>query len=204
MEFLIPKDLDRDPSYGMKKESAEFLEKLQVIRENTCLAIARAQNEQAKYYNKGRKDVPPFKVGDKVLINPHTLDWKESKGDGSSLSRRWIGPFEILQKINPKTYRVRLDDRYPGFPLFNYDHLKPYHESPEELGTQTTLPELRTQKAATEEYEVEHILGKKYNKSRKTHMWLVRWKNYGLQHDSWQTKKDLRNAPEALWDFKKA
>ncbi|KAI5892236.1 uncharacterized protein SCHCODRAFT_02480933, partial [Schizophyllum commune H4-8] len=32
------------------------------------------------------------------------------------------------QRINPNVYRLRMDDRYPGLPIFNFEHLKPYHE----------------------------------------------------------------------------
>jgi hypothetical protein len=131
------------------------------------------------------------------------LEWLESKGEGAKLVQRWIGPFEVLQKINPKAYRLRLDDRYPGFPIFNFDHLKPYKESPDRFGLRATLPSTRDHKTESEEYEVEKIVGKKYDKSKKQHMWLVRWKNYGPQFDTWQTKKDLRNAPEMLRAFER-
>jgi hypothetical protein len=142
-------------------------------------------------------------VGSKVLINPHSLEWIESKGEGAKLVQRWIGPFEVLQRINPKTYRLRLDHRYPGFPVFNIDHLKPYNESAQIWGERTTMPSTREHKLVTEEYEVEKIVGKKYDKRRKQHLWLVRWKDYGPQFDTWQTRKDLRNAPEMLRAFEK-
>ncbi|KAI4294359.1 hypothetical protein K525DRAFT_144749, partial [Schizophyllum commune Loenen D] len=32
------------------------------------------------------------------------------------------------QRINPNVYRLRMDDRYPGLPIINFEHLKPYHE----------------------------------------------------------------------------
>ncbi|KAJ7832702.1 hypothetical protein B0H13DRAFT_1914904 [Mycena leptocephala] len=56
-------------------------------------------------------------------------------------------------------------------------------------------------KLATEEYEVERIVGDKYDKQRKTRMWFVRWKDYGPQFDTWQTHKDLRNVPEMLKEY---
>jgi hypothetical protein len=188
----------------MRKESSAYLEELRVHRENARLAIARAQDEQSKYFNRGRRDIPEFKVGSKVLINPHSLEWIESKGDGAKLMQRWIGPFEVLQKINPKAYRLRLDNRYPGFPVFNYDHLKPYTESAGISDTdRLRMPDTRVENKVFEEYEVEKVIGKRYDKSRRQNMWLVRWKNYGPQHDSWQTKKDLRNAPEILRAFER-
>jgi hypothetical protein len=183
----------------MHKDTSSYLEQLQVHQKNARLAIARAQEEQAKHFNRGRRQIPEFRVGSKVLINPHSLEWLESKGEEAKLVQHWIGPFEVLQKINPKTYRLRLDDRYPGFPVFNYDHLKPYKEpTDDEKGARLRLPDTRDKKPATEEYEVERVVGKHYDKSRWQNLWLVRWKNYGPQHDSWQTKKDLRNAPEVL------
>jgi hypothetical protein len=204
LDYLLPKEYSKSASMGMRKESSAYLEQLRIHRENARLAIARAQNEQAKFYNKGRRDIPDFKIGSKVLVNPHSLEWVESKGEGAKLVQRWIGPFEVLQKINPKTYRLRLDDRYPGFPIFNFDHLKPYRESTNEGDApRLRLPETRDAKPASEEYEVEKIVGKRYDKSRRQTIWLVRWKNYGPQHDSWQTRKDLRNAPEMVRAFER-
>jgi hypothetical protein len=102
------------------------------------------------------------------------LEWLESKGEGAKLVQRWIGPFEVLPKINPKTYRLRLDDRYPGFPVFNYDHLKPYVEPVgENAEPRLRLPDTRTKAPATEEYEVEKVVGKRYDKSRRQNLWLV-------------------------------
>jgi hypothetical protein len=204
LDFLLPKEWSKSASVGMRKETSAYLEDLRIHRESARLAIAKAQTEQAKFFNRGRKEVPAFKVGAQVLVNPHSLEWLESKGEGAKLVQRWIGPFEVLQQINPKTYRLRLDDRYPGFPVFSYDHLKPYQRAIEEQGeTRLKLPETRTSKPAAEEYEVEKIIGKRFDKSRRQNLWLVRWKNYGPQHDSWQTKKDLRNAPELVRAFEK-
>jgi hypothetical protein len=203
LDFLLPKDHGAPATYGMKDETSAYLDQLRIHRENARVAIARAQENQAKYHNKGRKDVPEFKVGSKVLINPHSLEWVESKGEGAKLVQRWIGPFEVLQQINPRTYRLRLNDKYPGFPIFNLDHLKPYKESLDEFGDRVIMPDTREHKMATEEYEVEKIVGRRFDKRKKQDMWLVRWKNYGPQFDTWQTKRDLRNAPEMLRAFAK-
>jgi hypothetical protein len=188
----------------MKKEASAYLEQLRIRRENARLAIARAQAEQAKYYNRGRREIPEFKVGSQVLINPHSLEWIESKGEGAKLVQRWLGPFEVLQKINPRTYRLRLNDKYPGFPVFNLDHLKPYKEASGEFGERLTMPETRENKVESEEFEVEKIVGKRYDKRKRQTTWLVRWKNYGPQFDTWQTRKDLCNAPELLRAYAKS
>jgi arginyl-tRNA--protein-N-Asp/Glu arginylyltransferase len=97
------------------------------------------------------------------------MEWIESKGEGAKLVQRWIGPFEILQHINLKTYRLRLDDCYLGFPIFNYN-LMPYKEPSAEFGPRLTLADTRTRKPATEEYKVEKIIGKCFDKSKKQNL----------------------------------
>ncbi len=140
-------------------------------------------------------------MGSRVLVNPHSLEWVESKGEGAKIVQRWIGPFEVLQKINPRTYRLRLNDKYPGFPIFNLDHIKPYKESSEEWGSRSSLSDTREGRIESEEYEVDRIVAKRFDKRKKQDVWLVRWKNYGPQFDTWQTRRDLRNAPELLRAF---
>jgi hypothetical protein len=204
LDFLLPKDRDAPATYGMKDEGGAYLDQLRIHRENARISIARAQEDQAKYHNRGRKDVPEFKIGSRVLVNPHSLEWMESKGEGAKLVQRWIGPFEVLQKINPRTYRLRLNDKYPGFPIFNLDHMKLYKESQDGFGKRTVMPDTRDFRSESEEYEVEKIVGKKYDKRRKQDIWLVRWKIFGPQFNTWQTKKDLRNAPEMMCAFEQA
>ncbi|PBK59697.1 hypothetical protein ARMSODRAFT_854520, partial [Armillaria solidipes] len=91
-------------------------------RDNACLSIARAHEYQVKYYNKGRKPFPELAPRSLVLVNPHSLDWREARGKGAKLIQRWIGPFEILERVNPKVYRLRMSEKYPGNPVFNIEH----------------------------------------------------------------------------------
>lgn len=81
-------------SVDRAKETQEFIRELAMHRESARRAIARVQQKQAAWYNKGRK-VLEFEAGDLVLVNPHSLEWVESKGEGAKLVQRWIGPFEV-------------------------------------------------------------------------------------------------------------
>lgn len=65
--------------------------------ESARSAMAKAQEKQAKSYNAGRRPMA-FEVGDLVLVNPHSLEWIKSRGEGAKLVQRWIGPFEIQQR----------------------------------------------------------------------------------------------------------
>ena len=56
---------------------------------------------------------------------------------------------------------------------------------------------------ASEEYEVEAILGHKLmgKKRGNRRMFRVRWAGYGPESDSWLSEADLRNSPELKRDY---
>ena len=132
-----------NPLYSLSPKSSSFLSALTMHRESVCRAIVKAQDEQAQQYNKGRRPVAEFKKGDKVLVNPHSLDWVDTKGSGNKLKQLWIGPFEVTQRINPNVFCLRMSHKYPGLPVFNIQHLKKYESSTAEWGEWTVMPELR-------------------------------------------------------------
>ncbi|THH30850.1 hypothetical protein EUX98_g3348 [Antrodiella citrinella] len=188
---------------NMSKDVQAYADTAKVRLESARLAVAKAQVKQAKSYNKGRRAME-FSVGELVLVNPHSLEWVESKGEGGKLVQRWIGPFEVQQRINEHTYRLRLGPEYPGSPVFNLQHLKAFNRSPDEFGTRDTLPmHLRALRPADDDQEVEKIVGHKYNKTKKAMMYLVRWIGYSPLHDEWMTARELRNAPEILFAYRK-
>ncbi|SJL16563.1 uncharacterized protein ARMOST_20089 [Armillaria ostoyae] len=168
---------------------------------NRLAKMTRAQEAQAKYYNRGRKEFPELKPGDLVLVNPHSLAWKEGKGKGVKLVQRWIGSFEVIKKVNPKVYHLRMSDRYPGSLVFNIEHLKPYIDSPPELKEHTKLPEMQLE-IPSDEFEVEEIVGHKYQRGKI--QYLVRWTGYGPQFDSWASTADLKNAPEIVRNYRRS
>ena len=196
LDFLGTKRNDDVVGRALSPEAVTFLENMAMHRDSARCAIAKAQDQQACSYNKGRKPVPPLKKGDRVLINPHALEWIESKGEGRKLTQRWIGLFEVMQRINPNVYHLRMSSLYPGLPIFNYQHLKKYEESPTEFGTRTMLLETRTTSPAKEEYEVDHIVAE--CRTRNGLQYLVRWEGYSPLYDTWEPKKALTNAPEVV------
>ena len=202
LDFLGTKELDDGLRKAITKDSTNFLSTMQMHRSSARRSIAKAQESQAKSYNKGRRPAPTFKKGDRVLVNPHSLEWVESKGDGAKLRQRWIGPFEIMQVVNPGTYRLRMSNKYPGLPIFNLEHLKKYEESSLDFGERITLPETRLKVQELKEYEVEKLVGHR-RKGRKME-YLIRWKDFSPLYDTWESQAALRNAPEVLREYKLA
>jgi hypothetical protein len=91
----------------------EFIGELEFHRAAARDALVLAQERQATAYNKGRRPIETFQKGDLALINPHTLKLVDVKGTGRKLIQRTIGPFEVLEQINPQVYRLKLPPNYP-------------------------------------------------------------------------------------------
>lgn len=175
-----------------------FVADLQHHRQLAHDALTIAQERQAKAFNRHRRPVDIIEPGDLVLVNPHTLQLIEASGTGRKLVQRRIGPFEVLERINPLVYRLRLPTNYPMHPIVNLQHLKRYTPSDARFGPREILPSTRDMVPATEEWEVERILGHRTtsNHKGKFRQYLVRWKGLDATEDSWLDDFDLRNAPE--------
>lgn len=204
LDFTGTRRDDNIGSQALTPEAILFLDTLAMHRDSVRCAIAKAQDQQVKSYNKGRKPTPDLKQGDRVLVDPHTLEWVEAKGEGKKLTQHWIGPFEVIQRINPNVYRLWMSNLYPGLPVFNYQHLKKYTEPPQEFGVRTTLLETQTCRPAEDEYEVEKIVAER--RTKKGLEYLVQWEGYSPLYDTWEPKRSLRNVPKviALWQRRKA
>ncbi|KAH9288362.1 hypothetical protein KI387_032479, partial [Taxus chinensis] len=69
--------------------------------------LQEAQDRQKKYADQHRTD-RSFEVGTKVFlrVRPHKSPIRYGKG--SKLAPRFVGPFEILERLGPLAYRLAL------------------------------------------------------------------------------------------------
>ncbi|GKE89231.1 hypothetical protein Tco_1566706 [Tanacetum coccineum] len=101
--------------YGRKRRSPVSLIGPELVLETTDKVVLIKENlkavrgRQKSYANKRRTPLE-FEVGDRVLLR--VLHWKgvvhfEKKG---KLALRYVGPFEILERIGFVAYRLRLPE----------------------------------------------------------------------------------------------
>lgn len=68
---------------------------------------------------------------------------------------KYDGPFEVLRRISPITYQIRLPVSYGMHPILNVAHLEKYNRSPEEFGDRPTKNLNREDFKSLPEFEVE-------------------------------------------------
>ena len=94
-------------------------------------ALQLGQHFQKRAYNRGQLSFE-FEEGKKVLINPHSLSLpRTEKRRGRKSLMKYDGPFEIIKKTSPVSYRLRMPASYGIHPVLNIAHLEKYQTSPE-------------------------------------------------------------------------
>ena len=122
---------------------------------------------------------------------------------------RFDGPFEVLQKLGPSTYRLRMPASYGLHPVLNIAHLKRYTSSDPIFGSRPVKNLRRADFTALPEYEVECVVKERWRKARngrRVQQLLTRFVGYDASYDEWLSRSQLRNAPDILrdWDSRKS
>ena len=98
----------------------ETTEKIIQIRERL-----KASRDRQKSYADNRRKPLEFQVGDRVLLK--VSPWKGTVrfGKRGKLNPRYIGPFEIIARVGPVAYKLRLPRELSNIhPVFHVSNLK--------------------------------------------------------------------------------
>ncbi|GKC18079.1 hypothetical protein Tco_1014861, partial [Tanacetum coccineum] len=88
------------------------------------LKVAR---DRQKSYDDNRRKPLEFNVCDKVLLKVSPRKGVVHFGKRSKLSPRYVGPFEIVERVGPVAYRLRLPQELVGVhDTFHVSNLKKY------------------------------------------------------------------------------
>jgi hypothetical protein len=155
--------------------------------------IGLAQTRMEHFADQSRKPAPAYKVGDKVYLSARNI---KTQRPSKKLDVKNLGPFEVLEKVGPTSYRLKLDEGMKIHPVFHSNLLRLDPENP--LPGQVIAPPEPIEIDGEPEYEVEKVLDSRIRHGRVQYK--VAWIGYPPD-SSWYDADNLANSPDAVREF---
>ena len=181
---------------GKVESATEFVKRMKKVHEEAEAALKKTQEKMKRYADRSRKETEKWKRGDRVLLSTKDLVFKERPV--KKLTERYIGPYVIEEVVLSNAVKLRLSNSMRIHLVVNVSQIAWYKEQvkrqKKEEGKMVEVEEI-------EEWEVEKILNKK--KIRGMEKYLVRWKGFTTEGDTWEWRENLKNAEELIEKFEK-
>ena len=186
--------MGRDIRKKRKVESAtEFVERIKKIHKEAEVALKKTQEEIKRYADRSRKKT---KKGDRVLLSTKNLVFK--KRPVRKLTERYIGPYTIEEVVSTNVVKLQLPSLMRIHPVVNVSWIVWYREQVRGQKKEKRKP---VEVEEVEEWKVEKVLNKK--KMRGVEKYLVQWKGFTVERDTWERRENLKNVEELIEEFKR-
>jgi hypothetical protein len=184
--------LKSSTSAEAQKLADRLVDDMQVAKRS----LQNAQQRQAALANKRRRNVQ-FKVGDSVMLS--TVNIRLKAVGSPKLLPRFVGPFEVTEKVSNTVYRLDLPARWSIHNAFHVSLLKKHQRSDR---VQPLPPPLELA-GDNNVFELERILLHRDVKRgrRVVREFLLKWLGYGAEHNTWEPERNLLNCKELLKEY---
>ena len=173
----------------------ELMKQMEETLEQTKENIEKAKARMKRQADRQRSQAPDYKIGDKVWLSTENLKLTRAS---KKLTEQWLGPYDITKRIRDNTLELRLPRSIKIHPVVNISWVKPYKERLEGQPTFKPGPVQVTEDREIE-FEVDYIVDSCY-KGRHLE-YLVHWKGYSNEDNTWEPKSNLSNMLDAIKDF---
>jgi len=176
----------------------KFVEKMKEIQEEAKAALRKAQKDMRKYVDRKRSDADKYKVGDLVMLSTKDLKYQMVGRRTEKLTKRFVGPYRVKEIVSSNMVKLELPSTVKIHLVVNISRVRRYvGQVEEQRKEQLALVIIEGE----EEWEVEQILNKR--KVREKDKYLVRWKGFTAESDTWEGRENLENAKEVIEEFER-
>jgi hypothetical protein len=184
-----------EPCRETKVQSVEeFVQKMKKIQAEAEAALYKAQDDMKCYADHTHASAPKYKPGDKVWLSTEDLPIGRPS---RKLTERQIGPYPITKVILPNAVELKLPTSFKIHPVISVSCLRPY--KPPTIEGQQTTPQSPVEIEGHPEYEVQEIMDSQLQHHKLE--FLVKWKGYTEENNSWEPKDNCTHACEAITHF---
>ena len=151
-----------------------------------------------KYTDKKRREGVEFKVSDLVLLSTKKLKWHMKGRRSEKLMEQFVGPYKVKSIISVNVVELELPSTVYIYPVVNVSKLQLYKLQVEGQRAMKPAPVIVEEE---KEYKVEKILNKRKIRGKKK--FLVCWKGYMVEADTWEDRGNLKNMGKLVEEFER-
>ncbi|GJX15544.1 putative reverse transcriptase domain-containing protein [Tanacetum coccineum] len=165
----------------------ETTEKISQIKDR--LKVAR--DRQKSYADKRRKPLD-FSVGDFVLLKVWPWKGVVRFGKKGKLAPRFVGPFEIIEKVGPVAYRLDLPEELNG--VHDTFHVLNFKKCLADPTLQVPLDEIQVDAKLNFVEEQKEILEREFKKLKRSRIVIVkvRWNSKRGSEFTWEREDQMK------------
>ena len=183
---------------GKNEKVEEFARKMKERYKEARVALAKSQEEMKRQVNRNRKEAEEYRVGNKVLISTKVFLMELMKRTTKKLTEKFIGPYVVKKIVSENAVELELLVLLRIHPVVNVRRIVKYREQVE---GQKKIPPPPVEVAGEKEYEVEEILDRQERRGKTKY--LVKWKGYTVEENTWEGLENLKNARGKIEKFEK-
>ena len=173
----------------------ETSDKVLIIQERMRTAFSR----QKSYADPRRRDVQ-FGVGDHVFLKISPMKGVMRFGKKGKLTPRYIGPFEILDRVGNVSYRLALPPNFGHVhPVFHISMLRKYVPHPSHI---LQTQEIEVDKDLSYEEVPVAIVDRQIRKLRNKEIAMVKvqWRNHEVEECTWESEQSMKDKYPQLFE----
>src|SRR5882757_3702611 len=158
--------------------------------------MEKAAESMKRFYNRKHHPSRKYTEGQRVWLDAQNLKtFRPSK----KLDQKKLGLFKVIKKIGRSAYQIQLPASWTRIYLvFNEVLLTPV-DNPQFVQQIEPEPPGPINMEGETEYEVEEVVSS-WKRGRGI-QYLIKWKGYGNEENTWEARRNMEKAKDAIRDF---
>ena len=193
-ELHLPPTAENTREQIQRNKAETIAAKMKEVQEFLQNEMQLAQERMEEQANRDRVPAPRYEIGDKVWLSTANI---RTQRPSKKLDHKQIGPYEVIQKVGPTSYKLRLPENIKIHPVFHSTLLKMHTNDP--LPGQQVLPPPPVEIEGEQEWEVEEILDSRWYYGRLQYK--AKWAGYEAGDNTWYNADSFENSPELVTTY---